>query len=166
MVTGLRASSHAAEDEEIEEVHAAEDEQHHAYLHRQGFNTFFSSGDGVAEFQGEADVAEVDEVKADDEQVIDGIGEGLIAVEDVDEKHAAVFVERTGHPDGQGDTEGQVNQVCADYDCHGQPPLAEFERVQLQAGYASFERVSRDLLNGFKKRKNIGPIGPIGPIHG
>ena len=113
MVTRQRAPSHATEDEEIEEVHAAEHEQHHAYLHRQGFNTLFSAGDRVAEFQGEADVAEVNEVKADDEQVIDGIGEGVVAVEDVDEEDAAVFMEGPSHPDGQGNAEGQVNQVCA-----------------------------------------------------
>src|SRR5689334_19512716 len=101
MVTRQCASSHATEDEEIEEVHAAEDEQHHAYLHRQGFNTLFSAGDRVAEFEGEADVAEINEVKADDEQVVDGIGEGVVAVEDVDEEDAAVFMEGTSHPDGQ-----------------------------------------------------------------
>jgi hypothetical protein len=131
MVALVRAASHAAEDEEIEEVHRAEDEQHHAYLHGEGFDTLFGGGDGVAEFQGETDVTEVDEVKADDEQVIDGIGERFMAVEDVDEKDAAVFMESAGHPDGQCDAEGQVNQVCAYSDCHGQPPLAEFEHVQL-----------------------------------
>ena len=81
-------------------MHRAEDEQHHAYLHGQGFNTLFGGVDGVAEFQGETDVTEVDEVKADDEQVIDGIGEGFVAMENVDKKHAAVFMEGASHPDG------------------------------------------------------------------
>ena len=99
------AAAHAAENEQIEEVHAAKDEQHHAYLHGQGFNALFGSLDGVAKLQGQADVAEVNEVKADDEQVVDGIGEGFVAMKDVDEKHASVFVERPSYPNSQRDAE-------------------------------------------------------------
>jgi len=124
MILALGASSHATEDEKIEEVHPAEDEEHHANLYRQGFNALFRGIDDVAEFQGQADVTEVDQVEADDEQVIDRIGEGLVAVKDIHEKHTAVFVEGSGDPDGQRDAEGEVNQVCAYSDCHGQPPLA------------------------------------------
>ena len=65
------AATHAAEDEEIEEVHPAEDEEHHAYFYRQGFNALFRTFDHVAELQGEGDITEIDQVKADDEQVID-----------------------------------------------------------------------------------------------
>src|SRR5687768_9444161 len=71
LIWSLRASSHAAEDEQIEEVHPAEDEEHHSDLYRQGFNALLSSGDCIAELEGQTDVAEVDQVKADNEQVID-----------------------------------------------------------------------------------------------
>src|SRR5215213_10081020 len=125
MVVLCGAAAHAAENEEIEEVHPAQDEKHHANLHGEGFNALFRGNDGVAELQGQADVAEVDKVKADDEQVIDGIGEGFVAMEDVDEKHASVFVEGASYPDSQRDADSQVNQVCAYSDCHGQPPLAD-----------------------------------------
>src|SRR6185369_7862989 len=117
-----RAAAHAAEDEEVKEVHPAEDEEHHADLDGESFDTLFGSNDCVAEFQGQAHVAEVDQVETDDEQVIDGVGEGFVAVEDVDEEDAAVFVEGTSDPDGQGDADGEVNQVCAYSDCHDQPP--------------------------------------------
>ncbi|HJS25014.1 MAG TPA: hypothetical protein VJ751_11720 [Pyrinomonadaceae bacterium] len=117
-----RATSHAAEDEEVEEVHPAEDEEHQAYFDGQGFNALLRRADDVAELQGQANVAEVDQIEADDEQVIDGVGEGFVAMEDVDEEDSSVFVEGTGDPDGQGDADGQVNQVCAYSDCHGQPP--------------------------------------------
>ena len=70
--------------------------------------------DDVAELQGQADVTEVDEIEADDEQVIDGVGEGFVAVEDVDEEDSSVFVEGASDPDGQGDADGQVNQVTLD----------------------------------------------------
>src|SRR5215207_1777785 len=82
------ASSHAAEDVQIKEVHPAEYEEHHADLYRQRFNALFSVVYGVAELEGQADVTEVDQVKANDEQVIDRIGEAFVAMEDIDEEHA------------------------------------------------------------------------------
>src|ERR1043166_3670806 len=118
----VRAAAHAAENEEVEEVHAAENEQHHADLDGECLDAFFGAGDRVAEFEGQADVAEVDEVETDDEQVVDGVGEGFVAVEDVDEEDAAVLMEGASHPDGQCDAECQVNQVCGNSDGHGQPP--------------------------------------------
>lgn len=33
MLLRVRAPAHATEDKEIEEVHPAKDEEHHAYLH-------------------------------------------------------------------------------------------------------------------------------------
>jgi hypothetical protein len=33
ILTRVRAPSHAAEDKEVEEMHAAEDKEHHADLH-------------------------------------------------------------------------------------------------------------------------------------
>src|SRR5688572_29706358 len=122
MVVTVGPPAHAAEDEEVKEVHAAEYDQHHADLYRERFDGLCGSGHDIAELEGHADVAEVDQVKPDDKQVIDGIGECLVAVEDVDQKHAAVFVESPGHPDGQSDTDRQVNHVGAYSDCHGQPP--------------------------------------------
>src|SRR5690349_11671512 len=151
LLVRVRAAAHAAEDEEVEEVHPAEDEEHHADLDGESLDALFGGGDGVAQFQGQADVAEVDEVETDDEEVVDGVREGLVAVEDVDEKDAAVFVERASDPDGQRDAERQVNQVCGDSDGHGQPPLADFEHVQLWAEYACFAKVSRNFLNAFRK---------------
>src|ERR1044071_3763030 len=85
LVARVCAPSHAAEDKEVEEVHPTEDEEHQTDLYGQGFNALLCRGDHVAELQGQADVAEIDEVKADDERVIDRIGEGFIAMEDVDE---------------------------------------------------------------------------------
>ena len=65
------SSSHPAEDEEIEEVHDSQNNEDHADFYRQGFDTFLGIGDFVAKFERQADVAEIDQVEADDEQVID-----------------------------------------------------------------------------------------------
>src|ERR1700752_115909 len=122
VVLSVAAPAHAAENEQIEEVHAAEDDQHHSNLDRESLDAFLRAVDCVAELQGHADVAEVNQVEPDYEQVIDGVRERLIAVEDVDQEDTAVFVKRVGDPDCQGDADRQVNQVGAYYDIHGQPP--------------------------------------------
>src|SRR6476659_6491941 len=98
------AAAPATKKEQVKEVHATEHDQYHADLDGQCFHRFLRGSDDVPEFQGHADVPEVDQVEADDEQVIDRIGEGFVAVEDVNQKHAAVFVEGAGDPNRQGDT--------------------------------------------------------------
>src|SRR5881394_2693557 len=91
-VIEVRAAAHATKDEQIEEVHAPEHEQHHANLYRQGFNSFLRGGDRVAELQRHADVSEIDQVKADNEKVVHGIGECFISVKDIHKKHPSVLM--------------------------------------------------------------------------
>ena len=55
----------------------------------------------VAEFQRQTDVTQIDQVKAHHQQVIDRVSQGLIAVKNVHQKDAAVFVQRVRDPDGQ-----------------------------------------------------------------
>ena len=82
----------------------------------------FKGGLGVlgcaAVFEGERNAADVHKVKADDEEVINRIGEAFVAVETVDEKNAAVFVEGASDPDGKGDANGVVGEVGPDCSVH------------------------------------------------
>ncbi|HEY9503393.1 MAG TPA: hypothetical protein VIR01_17285, partial [Pyrinomonadaceae bacterium] len=91
-VNGFTAA-HPAEDEEIEKVHGSENYQDHAHLHREGFNSLLRIVDQIPEFQGEANVAKVDQVKADYQEMVYGVGEGFVSVEDVNQENSSVFVE-------------------------------------------------------------------------
>jgi hypothetical protein len=112
------AFAHLGEDGEVEEVHAAEHEEDESDLGAEGLEGFLGVGGAAAVFQGEADVADVDEVKADDEKVIDGIGQLLVPKEAVDKEDASVFVEGAGDPDGEGDTDGEVGEISGDEPVH------------------------------------------------
>ena len=57
------------------------------------------------------DPPDVDEVEADDEQVIDGVGEHFIAVERLDEKGAAVLVQRSGYPDRDRNRNHEIDGI-------------------------------------------------------
>jgi hypothetical protein len=93
-----RAPAHFAEDVEIEEVHPAEDEEHRADLGAEVFDHLLEACGLGAVFEGERHVADIDEIKADEEEVIDGIGERLVTVEGIDEKDASIFCEGCGRP--------------------------------------------------------------------
>ena len=67
----VSSSTHATEDEEIEEVHYSKNDEDHADFYGQCLDSFFRIGDCVAKFQRHAHVTEVDEIEADDEEVID-----------------------------------------------------------------------------------------------
>src|SRR4029079_8181710 len=123
MIVSGFAATHATKDEQVEEMHPAQNDQDHPDFDRECFNSFLCVVDYVAKFQGQGHIAEVNEVKADDQQMIHGIRECLVAVKDVHEKDSAVFVECPGDPDGQGDTDRQIDEVgvCG---CHDQPPFS------------------------------------------
>ncbi len=72
-------------------MHAAKDEQDDADLAAEALKDFLGIGGAVAVLEGEGDVADIDEVKADDEEVIDGIGEEFVSVEAVDEERCGRF---------------------------------------------------------------------------
>src|SRR5713226_769235 len=61
------AAAHAAEDQEIKEVHPAKHEQHRPYFHRQGLDAFLCRGECVSKLERQADIAEINEIKPYDQ---------------------------------------------------------------------------------------------------
>src|SRR6185295_18124143 len=68
----------------------------------------------LRELEGEGHVTDVDQVEADDEQVVDGVGQRLVAVEGIHEEDPAVAMERARHPHGERDADGHVDQIAPD----------------------------------------------------
>lgn len=96
------ALPHAAEEEEIEEVEYAEDDENGAEFVAEEFDEGTAGLNLEFGAEGGDDPTEVEEVEADDEEVVvDGVGEGVVAVEGVDEEGSAVAVEGTGDQDGE-----------------------------------------------------------------
>src|SRR5882724_164892 len=144
------APAHAAENEKVEKVHAAEHDEHHSNLARQSFNSLLGRPDLIAKLEGQAYIAKVNEVKPDDQEVVNRIRQRLVPVKHIHQKNPAVFVQRLGHPDGQGDADGQVNQVSRDSYRHGVPPLThlntfnyEYPTLKVPPCQDFFERVRK-----------------------
>lgn len=111
------------EDVHVGQVHRAEHQQHHTHLGRQGLEDAACVLDGVVAAQVEGDEAEVDEVEADHQEVVDGVGELLVALEHVGEEDPSVAAEGPGHPDGQSDADDQVDDVGDDRTVHVPHPF-------------------------------------------
>ena len=65
------------------------------------------------------DNMDIDEVKADDQQVIHRVGQRLIAREAIDQKAAPVLVQRPRDPDRQRDADSEVDEVRENRHGHG-----------------------------------------------
>jgi hypothetical protein len=89
-------------------VHCAEDEQYDADLSAFELDYAAEVLERVFGLEGEGNIADVDEVEADNEELVDGVGERGIAVESVQQEDAAAAVEGAGDPDGDGDADGEV----------------------------------------------------------
>jgi hypothetical protein len=102
------ALSHFGKDEEIEEVHEAEDQQHATDFRAEDFEGFFAVAGCATVFKGQADVANVDQIKTDDQEMIDGIGEPFVPMKAIHKKDPAVFMQSAGDPDREADTDKEV----------------------------------------------------------
>src|SRR4030095_4676848 len=72
----------------------------------------------VAVFHGESHVADVDQVKANEQQMIERIGQSFVAVKAVYEEDAPAFVQGLRNPDGERDTNGEIGEVGPDGGIH------------------------------------------------
>ena len=70
--------------------------------------------------QRQGDVADIDQIKADNQEVVNRIGQPLVAAKRINQKDAAVFVERVRDPDGERNAERDVNDVCPNDGCHNE----------------------------------------------
>ena len=84
--------------------------------------------------EGHHDPAQVDQVEAHHQQMVDGIGERVLPVERVDQERPAVAVERSRDPDGDGNGDDEVGDVSVQH-VHGR-----------------LSRMARPFLNAFKSR--------------
>jgi hypothetical protein len=113
-------------------VHHAEDEEYDADLHRERLE----EPPGVAHRVGSLEIQrhepQVDEVEADHQQVVDGLGEFFVAPQDIGEEDAAVGAQRPGDPHRESDADDEVDDVGDDCEIHG-PTFVRtlLERVQL-----------------------------------
>ena len=102
---------HFDEEEDVEEVHSAEDKENEADLGSEDLEDILVIDDRLEDLQIEDNEAEVDEVKADDEQVVDAVGEFFVSLTAIDQKDAAVFVQGSGNPNRERQGDGEIESI-------------------------------------------------------
>ena len=98
----------------VEEVHAAEHQQDLPDLDRQQLDRGLQADDRLGS-QRQGHEPEVHEIEADEQQVVDRVRRQCIVVEGVEQEGTPVLVQRVSHPNGEGDAEGEVDEIGADH---------------------------------------------------
>ncbi len=112
------ALADGCEDDQVDEVHHAEDEQDQADFGAEDFDAVLEVGWAVAVAEGEGDVADVDQVEADDQQVVDRFSDGSVSAKGFDEEDRAALEKRSRDPDGQEYADAKISQVSPNHDVH------------------------------------------------
>src|SRR5262249_20767220 len=107
---------HPGEDKQVEEVHAAQSQEHPTQFVAEHFNGPSPGRDLRRGLKSQGDEADVDQVEPNHQQVIDCGGQGFIAVEGVHQEDGSAFVQRARHPDGQIHADEYVKDVGNDDD--------------------------------------------------
>src|SRR6266550_5346036 len=113
------APAHFRKHQDVKEVHGAKHEHDHADLATDRFEHFANICGSDALLQRERYVADIDKIKADDKEVIDRIGQSFVAAERINQKNAPVFIQRICYPDGERNTQRDVNNISPNYWSHG-----------------------------------------------
>src|SRR4030095_69005 len=94
------APTHFREHENVEEVHGAKHEHDHADLAADRFEHFANICGSDPLLQGKGYVTDIYKIKADNEEVIDRVGQPFVAAERINQKNAPVFMQCLRYPDG------------------------------------------------------------------
>jgi len=99
------------EDDHIEEMHPPEYQDDGARLETELFDELPRIVYGEFDPEGIDGVAQVDEIESYQEQVVDGLRQFLVAVEDINEKDLAIPKQRTCYPDGKNHGDQEIKRV-------------------------------------------------------
>ena len=108
----------ASEEVDVEEVHRAKDEKHDSDFIGKSLEDILGIHHRLSHFEVESDEADVDEVEANDEEVVDAIGHVFVIAKALHEKDATVFVEGFGDPNRQWNGNQEVEGVGEDERIH------------------------------------------------
>jgi hypothetical protein len=95
----------------VEKMHPAQDEDDRACFETQLLDELTGIGDIEFHPQRIYGIAQVDEVKTHQQEIVHGLRQLLVAVKNIDQKDAAVTKEGSGYPDGEDNGDQEVETV-------------------------------------------------------
>jgi hypothetical protein len=95
----------------IEEVHNTEDKDDGSHLNTEYFDELPGIGDILRDGEGTNCVTDVDQIEPNQQEIVNGISQGGIAVENIYEKDLPVAEKSAGYPNGQSDGQDKVKAV-------------------------------------------------------
>ena len=90
-------------------MHGAKHEHDHANLATDRFEHFANICGSDALLQRERYVADIDQIKANNKEVIDRVGQSFVATERINQENAPVLMQCLRYPDCERDAQCDVN---------------------------------------------------------
>src|SRR6516225_893275 len=106
-----RPAANPGEDEEVEKVHSAQSQQHPAQLVRQQLNGSARRGDLRVTPEGQGDKADIDEIEAHNQKMVDRSSQFDIAVKGIHQEDGAALVQGARNPNCQSNADEQIQDV-------------------------------------------------------
>src|SRR5215472_5460387 len=106
-----RPAANPGEDEEVEEVHSAQSQQHPAQLVRQQLNGSARRGNLRVTPEGQGDKADIDEIEAYNQKMVDRSSQFDIAVKRIHQEDGAALVQSARYPNCQSNADEQIQDV-------------------------------------------------------
>ncbi|MDB6026975.1 MAG: hypothetical protein JWM68_3198 [Verrucomicrobiales bacterium] len=123
------AFSHLRKHIQVEEVHSTEHQEDKADFRADAFQRFLGILRSRPVFQRQRYVTDVDEIESNDQQMIHGVGQRLIAQKVIDQKYPAAFVQRPRDPNREADADDEVGDVGDNEPIHMVPFLCSVVSV-------------------------------------
>lgn len=100
------------EHEHVEEMHATEYQDDSPHLNAELFYQVAYVRNIIRDGERIYGIADVHEIESYEQQVVDGIRQLLVAMEDVDKKDLPVAEQGTSHPDGEDERKNKISDVA------------------------------------------------------
>src|SRR5688572_4985898 len=120
----------------VEEVHCTKHDHGEADLGAEKLDRLDRVGWLGAVFEGKGDEADVDQIEADEEQMIDRVRKRLVAFEILDQKYPAVAIQRASDPDRNRQADHDVSGIGGDHHCSPSFPVVYGSLISYEAKYA------------------------------
>jgi|SRR5438093_9609356 len=127
-------------------MHAAEDKHDNADLATDCLKHFAHVCRGGALFQSEGDVTDVDQIKTDNQKMVDRVGQFFVSVKRIDQKDASVLMKRVCYPDGERNAESDINNVSPNNWSHGDFLSWFVFSIKFDRSFQKFERPGNHLV--------------------
>ena len=94
-------------------MHPSKEQQHNSYLHTLQFDRLAKRRERLTRLQGQRDIANINEIKPYNKQMVYRIRQFFIAMKRIDQKDSPIAMKRTRYPNSKRNADSQIAEVTS-----------------------------------------------------